>query len=194
MKTLETYRAALDAKTTLVLSADSSFLRLLTQGVPDPGDRKAGKFCWAREHERPGRRGAPPGRTAALRCQSPSRAGAGTPALLIVDLSRASLIPSAGRTHAMIRRRGWLLVAMLPLACYLASGIAIVQPDEVEVVRRLGAVLPEPWEPGLHWGLPWGIDRVDRLKINQTRTLAVGAAGAAERRSCARPTRRPTTS
>jgi modulator of FtsH protease HflC len=37
VKTLETYRAALDAKTTLVLSADSSFLRLLTQGVPDPG-------------------------------------------------------------------------------------------------------------------------------------------------------------
>ena len=35
-KTLETYRAALDAKTTLVLSADSSFLRLLSQGVPDP--------------------------------------------------------------------------------------------------------------------------------------------------------------
>jgi membrane protease subunit HflC len=36
LKTLETYRAALDLKTTLVLSADSAFLRLLTQGVPDP--------------------------------------------------------------------------------------------------------------------------------------------------------------
>src|SRR5271170_7723804 len=40
LKTLETYRAALDAKTTLVLSADSSFLRLLTQGVPDPASQK----------------------------------------------------------------------------------------------------------------------------------------------------------
>jgi membrane protease subunit HflC len=36
LKTLETYRAALDAKTTLVLSSDSAFLRLLTQGVADP--------------------------------------------------------------------------------------------------------------------------------------------------------------
>jgi membrane protease subunit HflC len=36
LKTLETYRAALDSKTTLVLSADSRFLRLLTEGVPDP--------------------------------------------------------------------------------------------------------------------------------------------------------------
>jgi membrane protease subunit HflC len=36
LKTLETYRAALDNRTTLVLSADSAFLRLLTQGTLDP--------------------------------------------------------------------------------------------------------------------------------------------------------------
>lgn len=35
LRTLEAYRAALDARTTLVLSADSAFLKLLTQGVPD---------------------------------------------------------------------------------------------------------------------------------------------------------------
>jgi membrane protease subunit HflC len=40
LKTLETYRVALDSKTTLVLSADSRFLRLLTQGVPDPAGQK----------------------------------------------------------------------------------------------------------------------------------------------------------
>jgi modulator of FtsH protease HflC len=34
LKTLESYRAALDSRTTLVLSADSPFLKLLTQGVP----------------------------------------------------------------------------------------------------------------------------------------------------------------
>ena len=43
LKTLETYRTALDSKTTLVLSADSSFLRLLTQGVPDPTGPKPPK-------------------------------------------------------------------------------------------------------------------------------------------------------
>lgn len=36
LKTLETYRGALDGKTTLVLSAESDFLRLLTQGLPEP--------------------------------------------------------------------------------------------------------------------------------------------------------------
>ncbi|HEU5115930.1 MAG TPA: protease modulator HflC [Isosphaeraceae bacterium] len=34
LKTLETYRSALDRRTTLVLSAESPFLRLLTQGLP----------------------------------------------------------------------------------------------------------------------------------------------------------------
>jgi membrane protease subunit HflC len=36
LKTLETYRSALDSKTTLVLSSDSAFLELLTKGVPEP--------------------------------------------------------------------------------------------------------------------------------------------------------------
>lgn len=36
LKTLETYKSALDGKTTLVLSADSPFLKLLTRGLPEP--------------------------------------------------------------------------------------------------------------------------------------------------------------
>lgn len=76
----------------------------------------------------------------------------------------------------MIRRR-WVFIVLLSLAGYLATGLTLLQPDEVAVVRRFGRVLADPWEPGLHWGLPWGIDRVDRIRVNQMRTLAVGAAG-----------------
>jgi modulator of FtsH protease HflC len=36
LKTLETYRAMLDDQTTIVLSADSPLLKLLTQGLPPP--------------------------------------------------------------------------------------------------------------------------------------------------------------
>jgi membrane protease subunit HflC len=51
LKTLETYRAALDRKTMLVLSSESEFLRLLTRGVPEstpsspssPVARRSGK-------------------------------------------------------------------------------------------------------------------------------------------------------
>jgi membrane protease subunit HflC len=35
LKTLDTYRTALDGRTTLVLSAESAFLKLLTQGLPE---------------------------------------------------------------------------------------------------------------------------------------------------------------
>jgi membrane protease subunit HflK len=77
-----------------------------------------------------------------------------------------------------MRKRRWLiLTGSLLLGGYMTTGLTVLQPDEVGVVRRLGAVLPEPWEPGLHWGLPWGLDRVDRLKVNQTRTISVGASG-----------------
>jgi len=43
LKTLETYRVALDGKTTLILSADSPFLKLLTQGVAPPSPVKPGE-------------------------------------------------------------------------------------------------------------------------------------------------------
>jgi membrane protease subunit HflK len=66
-------------------------------------------------------------------------------------------------------------VLILGALAYLASGVTVVQQDELGVVRRFGAVLREPWGPGLHWGLPWGLDRIDRIKPGQTRTLTVGA-------------------
>jgi modulator of FtsH protease HflK len=63
------------------------------------------------------------------------------------------------------------------LLAYLATGLAVVGQDEVGVVRRFGAVDGDPWEPGLHWGLPWGLGRVDLVKVGQARTLTVGAPG-----------------
>jgi membrane protease subunit HflK len=73
-----------------------------------------------------------------------------------------------------MRRLAAALLVLGPLA-YLATGVTVVQQDEIGVVRRFGAVLREPWGPGLHWGLPWGLDLVDRIKPGQTRTLTVGA-------------------
>ena len=72
--------------------------------------------------------------------------------------------------------------------------MTVLQPDEVGIVRRLGSVVAEPWEPGLHWGFPWGFDRVDRIKVNQTRTIAVGAPAGRVLRCPGRPTRLPTIS
>ncbi len=78
----------------------------------------------------------------------------------------------------MIRRRAWIGAGALLVLAYLATGLAVVGQDEVGVVRRFGAVLRPPYEPGLHWGLPRGFDRVDRVKVGQARSLTVGAPGA----------------
>lgn len=70
--------------------------------------------------------------------------------------------------------RALRLVLIPGLILYLATGLVIVQQDEVGVVRRFGAVQSETWGPGLHWGLPWGLGQVDGVTIGQTRTITVG--------------------
>src|SRR5438445_6403360 len=61
----------------------------------------------------------------------------------------------------------------LLLIAYLLTGATQVRPGERAVVRRFGQVVAE-WEPGLHVGLPWGMDRVDRVAVDQVRRVPVG--------------------
>jgi membrane protease subunit HflK len=70
----------------------------------------------------------------------------------------------------MPRTRYILLIAM---AAYLLTGLAQVRPEERAVVRRFGKVVARP-QPGLWVGLPWGIDRVDRVPVRTLRQVAVG--------------------
>ena len=49
-----------------------------------------------------------------------------------------------------------------------------VRPGERAVVRRFGRVLPDKPKPGLLIGLPWGMDRVDRLPVDRVQNLVVG--------------------
>ena len=69
--------------------------------------------------------------------------------------------------------RRFLPLLLLALVAYLATGVAQVGPDERAVVRRFGKVVARPG-PGLWVGLPWGVDRVDRVKM-RTWQLGVGA-------------------
>ncbi len=62
---------------------------------------------------------------------------------------------------------------LLALVAYLLTGIYQVGPDERAVVRRFGRVVARPG-PGLGAGLPWGIDRVDRVPVRTVRQLRVG--------------------
>jgi membrane protease subunit HflK len=62
---------------------------------------------------------------------------------------------------------------LLLLCGYLATGVAQVRPEERAVVRRFGKVVARPG-PGLWVGLPWGIDRVDRVRVRTVLQLDVG--------------------
>jgi membrane protease subunit HflK len=59
------------------------------------------------------------------------------------------------------------------IAGYLLTGFVQVRPGERIVVRRFGEVVAAPG-PGLWVGLPWGVDRVDRVPVDMVRRVSVG--------------------
>src|SRR4051812_45375667 len=64
-------------------------------------------------------------------------------------------------------------IVVVVLAAYLLTGLAQVGPDERAVVRRFGKVVAHPG-PGLWVGLPYGMDRVDRVPVRVVRQVQVG--------------------
>jgi len=64
-------------------------------------------------------------------------------------------------------------IVAIALAAYLLTGIAQVSPEERVIVRRFGNVVARPG-PGLWIGLPWGIDRIDRVPVRSALQLTVG--------------------
>src|SRR5262245_3862135 len=69
--------------------------------------------------------------------------------------------------------RRLLIVLGLLALLYLLTGVTQIRPGERAVVRRFGNVVEIP-RPGLYIGLPWGLDRVDRVPMNLVRHVQVG--------------------
>ena len=67
-----------------------------------------------------------------------------------------------------------LYVLFALIALYLLTGVVQVRRGERAVVRRFGRVLDPALEPGLSVGLPWGMDRVDRVEVDTMRSVTVG--------------------
>jgi modulator of FtsH protease HflK len=89
----------------------------------------------------------------------------------------------ARREHSAPRRLGWrarvlwgaVVLFVLLIAAYLATGFHLVAVDEQALVRRLGAPHAR-LGPGMHWQLPWPIDRVDMLKTTSVSKVGLGFA------------------
>lgn len=71
-------------------------------------------------------------------------------------------------------RRLFVSMAGLAVLGYLASGLFIVAPGEIGVIRRFGAVTQPRVAPGLRYHLPWPIERVDRVNVAQVRRERIG--------------------
>jgi len=71
-------------------------------------------------------------------------------------------------------RRLARLILLAVVAMYVLSGIYVVQPDERGVVRRLGRVVADGIEPGIHYRIPWPIDQVDRPQVTSIKRMSVG--------------------
>jgi membrane protease subunit HflK len=69
-------------------------------------------------------------------------------------------------------------VAVAVFLASLLTGLTQVRPGEVAVVRRFGRVLDHRPGPGLYVGLPWGLERVDRVEVDRVRRITAGYAGA----------------
>jgi membrane protease subunit HflK len=68
------------------------------------------------------------------------------------------------------RRR--IIVGLVVL--WLLSGVFLVQPDQQAVVTRFGEVTEKRVLPGIHYALPWPIDSVMKLKVQQLQRLVIG--------------------
>jgi membrane protease subunit HflK len=71
-------------------------------------------------------------------------------------------------------RRLLLVVAILAVVGYALTSVVVVRPGERAVVRRFGRVLDYHPGPGLWVGLPWGMDRVDRVTVDRVQSVTVG--------------------
>src|SRR6185295_16806584 len=67
------------------------------------------------------------------------------------------------------------LLAVVVLGAYFAMGFYMVNADEHAVVRRFGAIDARVG-PGIHYRLPWPVDRVDVVKSTSVMKIGVGFA------------------
>ena len=68
---------------------------------------------------------------------------------------------------------GLTILAALVVILWFASGIYRVQPDEQGIVLRFGAY--EYWTPpGLHWHVPWPVERVERPAVTRINRTEIG--------------------
>lgn len=66
----------------------------------------------------------------------------------------------------------WVIIVVI-LALWMASGIYIVAPDEMGVIKRFGKMI-KTTQPGPHWHIPFPIETVLKPQVTKVHRLEVG--------------------
>ena len=69
--------------------------------------------------------------------------------------------------------RGVILIVLLVIGAWLATGIYTVEPDEQGIVKTFGAYSRKSG-PGIGYHLPWPIETVETPKVTRENQLNVG--------------------
>jgi modulator of FtsH protease HflK len=88
-----------------------------------------------------------------------------------------SLAPVPAAAPEAARPAPWWRDRRLPwaaLAVWLLSGVFFVATDQQAVVTRCGAVVNPRVLPGIHYAMPWPVESVTKLKVNQLQRLVIG--------------------
>jgi len=62
------------------------------------------------------------------------------------------------------------------LLVYVLTGIYMVNPGEQAVISRLGSILDKSVYEGIHYRLPWPVDRVEKVNLSEVRRADVGVS------------------
>ena len=65
----------------------------------------------------------------------------------------------------------WILAALMML--YLLSGVYSISSNEIGVLQRFGKVIDDRVPSGIHYALPWPVDRVTRVPIRMVSSIVV---------------------
>ena len=85
------------------------------------------------------------------------------------------LDPAAGFAWLWERRTALVKPALIAAAVlWVLSGVYTIQPGEVGVIERFGARIPPDAQPGLHYKMPYPIERLTRMEDLRVRTIEVG--------------------
>ena len=88
----------------------------------------------------------------------------------MMNLAWQTIGESMQRGLSGIRNRLWWALAVI----YLLSGVYLVAPEQQAVVLRFGRVAQQRVPPGIHWHLPFPLERAVKLKALETKRLTVG--------------------